>query len=130
MSRNDYLLTVALICQSYKQEDVSETPGIELAIFNRYSLRRAPNSPDKTDYWTCTDALLDNTKVAFWTHRMNDYLSTQRCHLEVPPHARRAIFAALGMPDSETERSIYPHYWKSVLTEFNGVMFDFGETWA
>ncbi|KAJ5718011.1 hypothetical protein N7488_003657 [Penicillium malachiteum] len=104
MSRNDYLLTVALICQSYQQEDVNASADIELAVFNRYSLRRVPNPPDKSDYWTFTDVLLDKTKLAFGTPRINNHLSTERCYLELLPNTRRTIFTAQGMTDSETEQ--------------------------
>jgi hypothetical protein len=101
MSRNDYLLTAAILTSAYaKDSKVNASSDIEPLSFVRYSRRAAPGGT----YDTNQDILLDGKQVATWFHHYNMATSNHHCRLEAQKDAERSIFEALGLSKTEYEQ--------------------------
>jgi len=102
MSRNDYLLTAAILSSVHARDSkVNSSSDIAPLKFDKYTRCPAPGGT----YDSNEDIFVDGNKVATWLHHYNLATSNHHCRLEVMPNAERAIFAALGV--SETEYQEY-----------------------
>jgi hypothetical protein len=101
MSRNDFLLTAAILAQ-IPMEDVRLNEEIDLAEvdFGRYSFSPAPGR----NYDSNKDIHLDGEKIATWMSHYNLNLDHHRRKLEVTRNAERIIHCVLGLSDKEFER--------------------------
>jgi hypothetical protein len=98
MSRNDYLLTAAILSHVYATDSkVNSSSDISPVKFGRYTRSAAPGGT----YDSNEDIFLDGSKVATWLHHYNLATSNHHCRLEVMPNAERTIFAALGLSEAE-----------------------------
>jgi hypothetical protein len=109
LSRNDYLLTVAILCQAQRLDSEwcighDEIEGIPLDIsrekFDRYTWSDSDtrnhivSSMDK-------DIFLDRKKIAVFQHRYNYHYNLESIELRPEPKAERLIFDALGLAESD-----------------------------
>jgi hypothetical protein len=98
MTRNDYLLTAAILCQVYRLDStVNASANIAPLKFDRYTRSAASGGM----YDTNEEIFLDGTKIATWLYHYNLYTINHRCQLGTLPNAERIIFAALGLTDSD-----------------------------
>lgn len=108
MSRNDYLLTAALLCQSHHVDRERNTateahPHIISELqFDRYKLSDIPSKSYKDED---KEISLDGTKIAVFKHAYNDRMEIHRIALLPEPNAEQLIFKALGL--SEADYVIY-----------------------
>lgn len=100
MSRNDYLLTAAILAQnpSYTDDDrVNDDQDPSHLQYERYTLvNSVGGSFDDTK-----SILLDGNKVATWRVHNNLYMAHIVNHFSADPDAERTIFESLGLSDSE-----------------------------
>lgn len=101
MSRNDYLLAAAILCQVHAGSRVNSSTKITEVEFNRYSLSCIENPPGYSSSWDVHDISLDGTKIARWEHKYNMHLGTKKCVLRTLPKAECTIFTALCLTDSD-----------------------------
>ena len=101
MSRNDFLLTAAILAQ-VPVDDLRLNEELDLAEvdFDRYTCLPAPG----LSYDTNQDLLLDGEKIATWMSHYNLYMDHYRRKLEVVPDAERRIHRALGMSEEDFQR--------------------------
>jgi hypothetical protein len=100
MSRNDYLLTAAILCVEHARLLI-ENIYVDTGMFDRYTLSqpRSFHSPTRKEEM---DIFLDSTKLATWnTWEHSIYNVTYE--LTELPDAPRVIFAALGLSEAEYE---------------------------
>ncbi len=112
MSRNDYLLTAALLFQcvsvATKYELFKEIDALDILdvadFYDRYKFRYIPHP-----YWEVQpflskahyDVFLDGVKIALWKRQYNSFLHSAQSSPE--PGAEGAIFEALGFSAAEYE---------------------------
>jgi hypothetical protein len=101
MSRNDFLLTAAILAQ-VPVEDLRLNEEIDLGEvdFHRYTCSSAPGG----SYDSNQDLHLDGKKVATWMSHYNLYMGHHRRKLEVTPNAEQIVHRALGLSDNEFEQ--------------------------
>ena len=100
MSRNDYLLTAAILANApVSNTKVNASSDISRVTFDRYTRSPAPGGT----YDSNEDIFLDGERVATWTSHYNLATSNTHCRLNVMPSAGRVVFAALGLAEAEYE---------------------------
>lgn len=104
MSRNDYLLTAALLCQCYHIDRETNTateahPHIISELpFDRYKFTDIPSESYKDED---KEISLDGNKIAVWRHAYNDHIEIHRTVLLPGPNAEQLIFTALGLSEAD-----------------------------
>lgn len=109
MERNDYLLTIAILCCNFQYLGttfLSQTSEglIPTLNYSRYSFRMVPDEAGVSDesktIWKYEIAL-DGTPVAQWTDRSHEDKRFRICTFHPTQGNERTIFKALGLADSD-----------------------------
>ncbi|KAI1123156.1 hypothetical protein F5Y10DRAFT_57909 [Nemania abortiva] len=102
MCRNDYLLTVAILCLGKKKKHVNEYNNLTSLTFNQYRL--VQDTRVNSSWWQYFDIVLNGNKIATWSRKNEDYSldwnNPEKCYLSALPQAGRVICTALHINDS------------------------------
>ncbi|KAL8347582.1 hypothetical protein RB601_003023 [Gaeumannomyces tritici] len=100
MSRNDYLLTAAILCRIHAPEGIFILWNIRAMNYNRCSFEEIGDVKDGYFSWTVYHIFLDQIQIG--ELRRGPIGGTyDLCYsFDALPHAEHVIFAALGMTDS------------------------------
>lgn len=109
MERNDYLLTIAILCSNFQETGTTflskTSEGLIPSLkYSRYSFRMVPNEAEASDqFWIIWkyEIALDGTPVAEWTDRRNGDVYYGVCTFHTSQGNERIIFKALGLTDSD-----------------------------
>ncbi|KAK0736688.1 hypothetical protein B0T21DRAFT_384164 [Apiosordaria backusii] len=100
MSRNDYLLTAAILCRVHAPPRGKLNWDAGAMDYGRYSFKEV-NSEGSSSSWTWYGIFLDGTRIGLWKHKYNEWLDYDWYLFDVLPDAERLIFNALGLSDSD-----------------------------
>ncbi|KAL8408599.1 hypothetical protein RB594_007151 [Gaeumannomyces avenae] len=104
MSRNDYLLTAAILCRVHASTGIHFSWNIRAMDYNRCGFEEIGDARSWRFTWTAYRIFLDQIQIGEWRHiHDRDALNYT---FEVVPRAERVIFAALGMTDSAHEEFV------------------------
>jgi hypothetical protein len=104
MSRNDYLLTAAILCQRHvKSSKVNARDDIVKLKFDRYACNLVALIPGVIYYH---DFSIDSSRVAAWVTIGGDDEEYNGRKLVVVPDVERIVFAALGLLESDFEEFV------------------------
>jgi hypothetical protein len=107
MSRNDYLLTVALLCVGVKPCSNLEAWDITTLSFDQYSIRNYRRWASWGKPSCLYDLYLGNTEVGCWKYKYDRQHGHQhQSRLECTQSTERAIFTALGLDEAEWEEFV------------------------
>lgn len=109
MERNDYLLTIAVLCGIYERIEwlngpLQRTVNIQGLSYSRYSFNLVPHDEDS---WTIYEICLDGTRVALLTHEEFVEGVNDRYEFKTFPGAEQVIFKALGLPEADYEDFVH-----------------------
>ncbi|KAJ8115855.1 hypothetical protein OPT61_g2585 [Boeremia exigua] len=107
MSRNDYLLTAAILGQvGWDRTPLEDTPEsgfgwhfFQNQVFERYTVVEVVC----TEKWTLLDFVLNGVRVARWDHMHNRYHMVENYRLHVEEDAERVLYGALMPPKFDFE---------------------------
>lgn len=100
MTRNDYLLTAAILCGAYEPTRKLWS-DITALKFDQYNFSLITNPPDYGSSWTVKGIFLNGTKIAHWEQKYNMIYDYEWYIFRTLPNSERVIFTALGMTDSD-----------------------------
>ncbi|KAL1637224.1 hypothetical protein SLS58_009411 [Diplodia intermedia] len=108
MSRNDYLLTVAILCRFHGAPgsiigEWGEPRNIQYLTYDRYEFDLVDPEPQEyfNSSWLSYSIHLDEVHVASWQHKGNRPEMGDRYLFNPSPDAEVLIFTALGLSESE-----------------------------
>ncbi|KAK4202544.1 hypothetical protein QBC40DRAFT_338213 [Triangularia verruculosa] len=101
MSRNDYLLTAAILCRTHAPVRDEPELGVSAAEYDRYSFWEVDREGAGSSWTSYYGIFPDGTQVGLWMHKHNERLDYN--YFAVFPDAERVIFDALGLSEAEWE---------------------------
>lgn len=100
MSRNDYLLTAAILCRVHAPPRGKLGWDVGALNYDRYSFIEV-ESEGYSSSWTIYGVFLDGIQIGLWRHKYNLRLDYDWYLFDALPDAERVIFAALALTDSD-----------------------------
>jgi hypothetical protein len=113
MTRNDYLLTAAILCAAHHPVwqgqgwGAGEAHYIPYEKFEKYTFSNSASYEETINRSTYDqDIFLNGTEIATWCDKYHRYHQTRKVSLRPSSDAERLVFTALGLSESDYQEYI------------------------